>query len=662
MLATANNRNDYVGAGNVGPFPYTFKIWAASDLRVVKRTSTGAETVLNYPADFTVTGIGKSAGGNVTLISALPAGYNIVVKRVRPATQTTDLRNQNSYFREDTEDALDKLVMLDQQQQESISRLFGVPESYPTNLSLQVKPETGKVLAWQSPTQLGNSLIDPLGIVLPGEGRTVATTSAYLLNNRVFNVRDYGAVGDGVADDTIAVKAAISALPAAGGRVRFPPGKYRFTTPVSNEIDAKKVVVLEGENPNSFEGLGADHNSMAVTFYLRDLASHWYTKSNAMNETLSIEGIYFDGANGANYATSVTCPGAINSADLLTFRIILKRCQFRNFGYAHTNVVGSRAVVDIIPIWGLIDECTFHKVPNGRHLRMAGTHSLVRSTEFNEARECYDVQVDNLVFDHCVFESVAFVGSQAGASLKHLDCWYENIGYSADITYNTGISQRNRGYTFSAGALVAAGGIITPIHQLYGSAHFERAHFNSFAAAGGHNYVPAAWFEALGQLSTAGSVLNGGSLFVSGVKQGPQALFAPTMAMHSTERGAFFTVTVEDSWGVSSGSAGSSLFNDSVVNNDYRIVNNGWGRIKSPDSTFIQLAQFRGGRLQFDIMDNGWAVAAAPGATQFPQGGQWEIGDRFVFPVPVAGGFTGVVCTTAGTAGAVWKTYGAITP
>jgi len=71
-------------------------------------------------------------------------------------------------------------------------------------------------------------------------GATIAdanhwTKVSRLLNTSVFyNVRnpDFGAVGDGTADDTAAINAALAAIPATGGIVYLPWGRYRVTSPL----------------------------------------------------------------------------------------------------------------------------------------------------------------------------------------------------------------------------------------------------------------------------------------------------------------------------------------------------------------------------------------------------------------------------------------------
>jgi hypothetical protein len=51
--------------------------------------------------------------------------------------------------------------------------------------------------------------------------------------NNVFDVRMFGAKGDGVTNDTAAIVLAIAALPTSGGTVYFPPGTYLVTSTLS---------------------------------------------------------------------------------------------------------------------------------------------------------------------------------------------------------------------------------------------------------------------------------------------------------------------------------------------------------------------------------------------------------------------------------------------
>ena len=61
--------------------------------------------------------------------------------------------------------------------------------------------------------------------------------------NDIFNVKDYGAVGDNVTDDTAAITNAINDM-TLGGILFFPPGTYV----ISNTITLSKSITLEGCN------------------------------------------------------------------------------------------------------------------------------------------------------------------------------------------------------------------------------------------------------------------------------------------------------------------------------------------------------------------------------------------------------------------------------
>jgi hypothetical protein len=66
---------------------------------------------------------------------------------------------------------------------------------------------------------------------------------------QIISVTDYGAVGDGVTDDTAAIQAAIDA--GGGGRIFFPTpaAYYRITAPLYVRVDR---TVIEGEGPATF--------------------------------------------------------------------------------------------------------------------------------------------------------------------------------------------------------------------------------------------------------------------------------------------------------------------------------------------------------------------------------------------------------------------------
>jgi hypothetical protein len=99
--------------------------------------------------------------------------------------------------------------------------------------------------------------------VVQTSGLTVATRRASLtqlrsglLVDRPIHVRDYGAIGNGVADDGPAIQAAVNALKLAGGGVlQFGPRIYRIASPV---VINGVTVILQGagftEGPSEANG------------------------------------------------------------------------------------------------------------------------------------------------------------------------------------------------------------------------------------------------------------------------------------------------------------------------------------------------------------------------------------------------------------------------
>ncbi len=67
----------------------------------------------------------------------------------------------------------------------------------------------------------------------------------------IFNVKDYNAAGDGVADDTPEVQAAINAAEVNGGTVYFPAGKYRLVGSGAQLLKVTKQIRLMGSGYRS---------------------------------------------------------------------------------------------------------------------------------------------------------------------------------------------------------------------------------------------------------------------------------------------------------------------------------------------------------------------------------------------------------------------------
>ena len=95
---------------------------------------------------------------------------------------------------------------------------------------------------------------------------TFAQITAGVFAERMFHVRDYGAVGNGIADDGAAIQAAIDAAAAAGGGiVRLGPRRYRVA---AAELQVKENVCLEGPIFPGGQRPSADYRTIPGTILL----------------------------------------------------------------------------------------------------------------------------------------------------------------------------------------------------------------------------------------------------------------------------------------------------------------------------------------------------------------------------------------------------------
>jgi hypothetical protein len=115
-VATTVSTVTLAGNGVTTVFPYPFKIFATSDMKVDLIDADGV--ISRIVTGYTVTGAGSASGGSVTYPnsgSALAAGNSIRLSRELTVTQESRIGNQGSFLPAVHEDALDKLTMICQQ-------------------------------------------------------------------------------------------------------------------------------------------------------------------------------------------------------------------------------------------------------------------------------------------------------------------------------------------------------------------------------------------------------------------------------------------------------------------------------------------------------------------------------------------------------------------
>ncbi len=214
-LSSTTARNDYTGNGSTAVYSYIFKILAATDLKVTKRDTSNVETLLVLNTDYTVTGVGFASGGSITLTAGnLPTGYKLTIRRVRPLTQTTDIRNQGPFYPEIHEDAFDHQVMLAQQQQDEIDRAIKLPETV-TGVSTELPVPTA--LHWFRWNSLGTALENVTAAVMS----TIATIGKglkFISGNLSIKTSDLGWVD---ASDYATLWVAIDAIGATETTLRI---------------------------------------------------------------------------------------------------------------------------------------------------------------------------------------------------------------------------------------------------------------------------------------------------------------------------------------------------------------------------------------------------------------------------------------------------------
>lgn len=348
----------FTGNGVTTAFPFSFKVFAATDVAVTVANTQGNESALALGADYAVAlnaDQDAAPGGTVTLAAPLSTGYLLVVSSAVPNLQPTDITNNGGFYPRVIEDALDRHVAQVQQIDEKVGRALKVAITSPLGDQALPSPVAGMLIGWNESsdglknyapiggTLLGQQLAAANGSSLVGFQQAgtgaVATTVQAKLRETV-SVKDFGAVGDGVTDDTTAIQNAVN----AASEVRFTPGKTYIVSPqtlsslgggvgICINVSSNRRLVIYGATIKQKDGTGGSGAVIGNT---------------AAVQNVLIEGGTVDG-NRAN--TSNTMGGIVfyNATNCEIRKVLVKGSRQIGAGFRSTTTgFGKNAVRDCI--------------------------------------------------------------------------------------------------------------------------------------------------------------------------------------------------------------------------------------------------------------------------------------------------------------------------
>jgi hypothetical protein len=255
---------------------------------------------------------------------------------------------------------------------------------------------------------------------LSGDIISVADADAAYSDKLVFNVQDYGAVGDGVTNDRTAIQATLNAIPAEGGVVWFPAGTYYV--PISGVAPALDVPI------NRHVTLTGAGRTASILKTETAPAANGTLIDQAVGNTdtkLSVTDLGFEGPTTVtSVATGThTCIGVNGDAAVGDTSLEVKRCSFLDFTFQVRGPnTTDRADWDIEDCFfdGNVQNSNHHSTPLLTGYADGGVLS-VEGCEFQNYGFGMEVISIDPVTDHITVASTALITEGRNAKLYGVD-------------------------------------------------------------------------------------------------------------------------------------------------------------------------------------------------------------------------------------------------
>ena len=280
-------RNDITATASQTSFTYTFRVLAATDMDVYQNG-------VLLSSGYTVNNVGTTTGGTVVLDTGVSVGQIVSLVLAMPLDRTTDYQNSGKFLADDVNEDFDKIYIGAIQNENLNDRSLRLKDVEPptsgVDMTIPLKADRkGKYLSFNSVTGApeavagtGGSVTDSslVNYTPAGTGAVVTTVQTKLRES--VSVKDFGAIGDGVADDTAAIQLALNA--ANNKTLLFNEGTYLVSKSSSDYVL---------EVPSSISIVGTE-GQVTIKLNAATGTAHMLGRSTASSH-FSMEGITLNG-------------------------------------------------------------------------------------------------------------------------------------------------------------------------------------------------------------------------------------------------------------------------------------------------------------------------------------------------------------------------------
>lgn len=326
----------YIEDGSTTAFPVPFRYDSPADLRARRLLADGTTVALANGTAFTATPGPTNAGGTLTLTTAGPSGARLTIFRRTARTQAADYIANGAFTAESHEQALDKAMLVNQEQDVDLASTIRVPPGETGAALPAVSVRAGRLLGFDLS---GNPVAG--GAVVPAA--PIDPERQYLTLEQFGGAADYVNPSDRGTDNHPALMAALDAINRYAPvnsrwprvpRIELPLGAMFF----GEKVEQKVAAHLRGQ------GGGHDDFNGGTRFVFPGATQGWTVNgSNTINGTTEspttsaigtiLEGIQFESEGGGTgwdtTASTSTQLGAAAAAN--TFGLWLRAtCTVRD--------------------------------------------------------------------------------------------------------------------------------------------------------------------------------------------------------------------------------------------------------------------------------------------------------------------------------------------